>query len=311
MTTHKIKSEDTGRRIDQVVLDMLPNITRSSAKSMLMEGIILINQDQVRPNYKAKEGDSITYDESRVNDFLNKQSHYSIKPVKMDIDVIYEDQNTLVVNKQANLTTHPVPGHREDTLLNGLVYYQTQNNLDGKIRPVHRLDKDTSGVILFAKSRDAHVFYSEQFEKSKVEKAYVAVVRGDFRQILRGSDHIKVQNYLNRSSKEKKMMVEVQSHMGDLAISNIYFDGYWTGLNGTYSRVLVKPKTGRTHQIRVHLAGLGFPILGDPIYSNLKYKRLMLHALSLRLKKFKGEGVEFRSELPKEFTSPSNQSSNL
>lgn len=304
MRNHIIEKKDEGRRIDQFVLDILPNITRSSSKAVIMEGLITINGEKVRSNYKVKESDEIEIDQGAVDLYLNQSSHYSIKPVKMPLDIIFEDDNTIVVNKNCNLTTHPVPGHREDTLLNGLVYYQMKNNLGAKIRPVHRLDKDTSGVILFAKSRDAHVFYSEQFEKAKVQKTYMAVVKGDFKKYLGGKKSITVQNYLARAKKGNtrgKRMVEVKSTDGDLAISEIFFSEYFKGKEQIYSVVKILPKTGRTHQIRVHLSGLGFPILGDPIYSQLPNSRLMLHAYSLRIKKFLGEEAIFTAKLPKEF----------
>jgi 23S rRNA pseudouridine1911/1915/1917 synthase len=310
MSNYIVEKKDEGRRIDQLILDILPNITRSSSKSVIMEGLIKINSSSVRSNYKVKEFDEIQIDENAVDLFLNQSSHYSIKAVKMPLDIIFEDNHTIVVNKSSNLTTHPVPGHREDTLLNGLVYYQQENKLDGKIRPVHRLDKDTSGVILFAKSRDAHIFYSDQFEKSKVQKTYMAVVKGDFKKYLGDREFITIQNFLGRAKKDSyigsvrgKKMVEVISSNGDLAISNIYFERYFTARNSTYSIVRVIPRTGRTHQIRVHLSNLGFPILGDPIYSNLEYTRLMLHSYKLKIKKYLGEETTFVANLPKEFNS--------
>ena len=306
---YPLKQSDKDRRIDQVVLDIITNLTRSSSKSLLMEGIIKVNNQRVKPNYKVKGNDIVSIDEEAMDTFLNKQPYFSIKPTKVYFGLIYEDKDTIVVNKPSGISTHPVPGHREDTLLNGLVYYQLENSKNknvedsiGKIRPVHRLDKDTSGVTLFAKSRDAHVFYSEQFEKQLVEKTYYAVVKGDFKAALRGKRYITVQNYLARSTKERKKMVAVAPHLGQIAISKISMEGNWRGLNGTYSLVKITPKTGRTHQIRVHLSGLGFPVLGDPFYANTPYKRLMLHAYSLRIKKFKGEEVEFIAQLPKVFT---------
>jgi len=298
-----VQKKDQGKRLDQVVLSLLPNITRTSSKKLLMDGIIKVNDEQLRPNYKVKEQDLITYNEEGIDKFLNLEDHSYIKPVKMDIEVIYEDDNTLVVNKPSGLTTHPVPGHREDTLLNGLVHYQNENNLSGKLRPVHRLDKDTSGVILFAKSKEAHDFYSKQFEQNKVQKTYYAVVKGDFRKYLkdRNKEYIIVQNYLARSTKNRKLMVSVSPQLGQVAVTNIFFEKYWKGLKGTYSLVKVEPKTGRTHQIRVHLAGLRFPVVGDPFYSRERYKRLMLHAYSLVIKNFEGEEITFTAKLPDSF----------
>lgn|SRR5690606_586984 len=298
-----VQKKDQGKRLDQVVLSLLPNITRTSSKKLLMDGIIKVNDEQLRPNYKVKEQDLITYNEEGIDKFLNLEDHSYIKPVKMDIEVIYEDDNTLVVNKPSGLTTHPVPGHREDTLLNGLVHYQNENNLSGKLRPVHRLDKDTSGVILFAKSKEAHDFYSKQFEQNKVQKTYYAVVKGDFRKYLkdRNKEYIIVQNYLARSTKNRKLMVSVSPQLGQVAVTNIFFEKYWKGLKGTYSLVKVEPKTGRTHQIRVHLAGLRFPVVGDPFYSRERYKRLMLHAYSLVIKNFGGEEITFTAKLPDSF----------
>jgi len=295
------QNEDIGRRLDQVLLNILPSITRTTAKKLLMEGIVRVNDEQLRPNYKVKQGDHISYNEKIIKDFLESESHSFIKPIKMNINVIYEDEYTLIVDKPYGLTTHPVPGHREDTLLNGLVYYQENISKlkSGKVRPVHRLDKDTSGVILFAKTKEAHDYYSKQFEENKVEKTYYAIVRGDFKKFLGNREYITVQNYLNRSTKDRKKVVVVSKEIGQVAITNIFFERHWDKF---YSLVKVQPKTGRTHQIRVHLAHIGFPILGDIFYSPYKFKRLMLHAYSLKIRNFLDkEEVIFSSKLPQIF----------
>jgi 23S rRNA pseudouridine1911/1915/1917 synthase len=305
MNTFRTTEKEQGYRIDQVVLNILPSITRSTSKKLLMDGLIKVNQEQVRPNYKVKVGDEVSYDENIIKQFTESDDRSNIKPVQMELEVIYEDDSTIVVNKPFGLTTHPVPGHREDTLLNGLVWYQQNNtHSQGKIRPVHRLDKDTSGVILFAKSKDAHQFYSRQFEQGKVEKTYIAAVKGDFKKYLGSRGFITLQNYIERSTKDRKKMIAVPSDRGQVAITNFFFEDYWYGLkNAIYSLVKCSPRTGRTHQIRVHLSGLGFPIVGDSFYSQIQHTRLMLHSYSLKLDVFEKGVMEFIAELPNEFKS--------
>lgn len=311
MTKYITQKKDLLRRIDQLVLDIFPEITRSTSKELVMQGIIKVNGKQVRSNYRINEGDHIDYSTENVTRFIGKNVNSSIKARKMDLKIIFEDEFTIVLNKETGVTTHPVPGHREDTLLNGLVYYQQNKKNDSsdvgestKIRPVHRLDKDTSGVILFAKSRDAQAFYSDQFEKGNVQKTYLAVVKGNFNNFLRqqGKDEVFIQNYLKRSKKEKKKMIVTSNNNGELAISFISYVDRWRGKKGDYSIVKIQPKTGRTHQIRVHLSELGFPIVGDILYDGENYKRLMLHSSSLLIVDFKSKkSKEFSADLPREF----------
>lgn len=310
MTEYITTKKDLLRRIDQVLMDLFPEITRSTSKELVMKGIVQVNSNNVRSNYRVNEGDLISIDKEKVDEYIGKNKNSSIKATKLELKIIFEDEYTIVINKDTGVTTHPVPGHREDTLLNGLVYYQQNNDTlsnnreQRKIRPVHRLDKDTSGVIIFAKTRDAQAFYSDQFEKGSVQKTYLAVVKGNFNNYLhsQGKEEIFLQNYIQRSKKDKKKMITTEGDYGELAISFISFVNRWRGRNGEYSIVKILPKTGRTHQIRVHLSILGFPILGDVLYGGENFKRLMLHSNSLQIKDFKSKKLkEYSADLPKEF----------
>lgn len=292
-------------RIDLYLLNKIPGLTRSYAKKAILNGIVKLNGKQVRPNQYVKDGDSIDYDEKELKEFINSGERSEIKPVNIEFGIIYEDENILVIDKPSNLSSHPVPAHWEDTLLNGIVYWQRENNKLFKPRLVHRLDKDTSGVILVAKTKEAHEFYTKQFESYKAHKTYLAVVKGDFKKFLsqQGKTFITIENFLGRDTKDRKLIVSTNISNGQRAITDIYFEKYWENdLDEIYSLLKVKPKTGRTHQIRSHLKSINFPILGDVLYSETKFKRLMLHAYELEFEEALGNAPKsFKSDSPTEF----------
>jgi len=303
------EEKDLGKRIDLFILEKDLTLTRTSAKKLIMEGLINLAGELVKPNYRLKIGDKVEYKQSESKSFIDSSDLTEISATKMPIDVIYEDKNIILVNKPAGLVVHPVYNHKADTLLNGLTYYFQQKREQVKVRPVHRLDKETSGVILFTKNKELNEFYSKLFENHELEKTYYAVAKGDFADFMDRKGRGGVFEYLTYISKDKtvdRAYFNTSKEKGLIARTKFYFSGYFKHAHNdkVFSLVKVMPLTGRTHQIRVHLSSLGYPILGDLLYSRTPYKRMMLHAYSLKIPVHTAKGVEdrvFVADLPEEF----------
>lgn len=304
ITKFIVENVKDSMRVDLYLLNLHPELSRTSAKKIIIEELLTVNGQKIMPNFRVKNGDIIELFPEKINELFNTQSLTQIKPVSMKLDFIYEDENTIILNKKSGVVVHPVYAHSDDTLMNGLAFYAIKYNKNNankiRIRPVHRLDKDTSGVILFSKNKEAHEYYSKLFEGFKIQKTYVAGVAGNFKNYLsvQGQKKLSITSFLGRSDKTSKK-VEIKKE-GENAITE--FEFYKECKNPKWSLVYAMPKTGKTHQIRVHLLSLEFPIVGDPLYSNIEYSRLMLHAYKLKLKIF-GEEIEreFIAPLPKEF----------
>ncbi len=304
-----VEEKDAGKRVDLFMLEKDLTMTRTSSKKLIMEGLIKVDGVQVKPNYRLKPNEKVEYMASESKKFIDSGELTEISATKMPIDVIYEDENIIIVNKPAGLVVHPVYNHKDDTLLNGLTYYFQQKKEEVKVRPVHRLDKETSGVILFTKNKDVNEFYSKLFEGHNLEKTYYAVVKGDFADFMQRKNRPDVFEYVTYISKEKtvdRAYFNTSKELGVIAKTKFFFANYFKHAHDdrVYSLVKVMPLTGRTHQIRVHLSSLGFPILGDLLYSRNPYKRMMLHAYSLKIPVRSTSGVEervFVAKLPKEF----------
>ena len=298
-------------RLDKFLTKNLENISRSQIKKIIVSKNIKINKKQVTASSELiKENDLI-----EVNVPENKTD--DIEPKKINIEIIYEDKDIVVINKNSGLVVHPGAANKEDTLVNGLLYLYKNNlsNLNGEFRPgiVHRIDKDTSGVIVVAKNNQAHSFLSEQFSKHTIERKYLALVWGVIRP-LKG----KINTLISRSNKNRQLM-SVSDRLGKKAITN-----YKTIKTFAYKEIpkisLVECvlETGRTHQIRVHLGYKGNPLIGDKKYGKKKMKfkkinkkfseilssfsRQALHAKSLGfVHPTKKIFVNFDSKLPDDF----------
>lgn len=296
-----VKKESSGKRLDVFLSANFDKISRSHIQSIIESGEVSINSRVVmKKNTIVKEGDAIS-----VNYDRKKKSEVDLKPCQMDIDILYESERFLVVNKKEGITVHPGCGHSNDTLINGLLYKYKDFGDVGKPRRlglVHRIDKDTSGIVLVALDNYALWFFSRQFEKRNVEKVYIAIVRGDIRDVLKEDKPFCLSNYLGRNRNNRKKMAVVDKSLGKLATTYFYFLGYRKNSSlGEISIVAAKPKTGRTHQIRVHLKSLGFPIIGDKVYGSCSFKRMLLHAISLRIKMLNGRYKSFRTSVPSAF----------
>jgi 23S rRNA pseudouridine1911/1915/1917 synthase len=224
-------------------------------------------------------------------------------PEDIPLDVIYEDEDLLVINKPTGLTVHPATGNWTGTLMNAVhFHFNKTRSVGDKYRSglIHRLDKDTSGVVLIGKTNLGLWHYSKLFADRKVNKTYLAVCTGNIGRVMTNG-RIIVTNYLGRNPGNRKKIAVMNEQKGRLAVTEIKLLKVTEIDNQLYSLVEVKPKTGRTHQIRVHLTSLGFPVLGDKIYGKANYSRLMLHAWKLKLLSPQGKELQLEAKLPEEF----------
>jgi len=293
--SHIINEKISSVRLDRYVSENLRLLSRSQIKVRNLTAIV--NGKEVKLSRSVKQGDSI-------NLSWDDALPLNIIPQDIPLDIIYEDNNCIVVNKVQGMVVHPGAGNRQGTFANAL-YFRRLNKFGGAIPPdvpnqvrpgiVHRLDKDTSGIIIAAYNDEAHVFLAEQFKTRKTRKNYIAIVKGRPSE-LKG----RIETFITRDPKDRKKFAVSQN--GKNAITYYKVIKSW----GTYSLLLLRLKTGRTHQLRVHMRHIGHPILGDPIYGSsdnlFPETTLMLHSKSLALI-LPGETGEkvFSSPVPQRF----------
>ena len=298
-------------RLDKFLTENLKNLSRSQIKKIIVSKNIKINKKQIiASSEKIKENDLIEVNMPEI------KTNY-IKPKKINLDIIYEDEDIIVINKNSGLIVHPGAGNKDETLVNGLLYLYKNNlsNLNGEFRPgiVHRIDKDTSGIIVVAKNNHAHALLSEQFSKHTISRKYVALVWGVIRP-LNG----KISTLISRSKKNRQLM-SVSDRLGKKAVTNYKTIKTFSSKEiPKISLVECILETGRTHQIRVHLEYKGNPLIGDKKYGKKKTKfkkinkkfneilssfsRQALHAKSLGfIHPTKKKFVNFDSRLPNDF----------
>lgn len=290
---YTVTDDDRDRRLDVFLVERLPDLSRSHIQKYLQEEeLILVNGSQRKPHYKLKPGDSI-----QVTIPPPRETH--LESTDINIDVLYEDDSLLVINKQPGIPVHPSPGHDTDTIVNALLHYfgktGTLSSIGGELRPgiVHRLDKDTSGVLLIAKNNTAHERISLSFAERRVTKTYEAFVKGVVQPAIGVIDEPIARSVTHR----KKFTV---SEHGREAVTHYRVID---SLNET-SWLSLTPKTGRTHQIRVHLTHIGHPIIGDPIYARKAHQSeyIALFAKELTVTHpMSGELVTFRAPYPAHF----------
>ncbi|WP_349584578.1 RluA family pseudouridine synthase [Leuconostoc citreum] len=293
--TEKITLEitkETGR-IDAVLAKKSLPYSRTVLAEWLQDGHIVVNQTQVKRSYKVNSGDLITILPPAVQ-------NTEIIAENMPLDIIYEDNDLLVVNKPQGMVVHPAAGHTSGTLVNALLYHAPLSTINGSFRPgiVHRIDRDTSGLLMVAKNDKAHQALSEQLKAHKNERIYYALVRGEF-----SEDSGTINAPLARHKVDRKKQA-VQAG-GREAITHFEVVTRYVG----YTLLKIRLETGRTHQIRVHMTYIGHPIIGDPVYgsaqklSHVTLNGQMLHAKTLSLTQpTTGELLTFDSELPSYFT---------
>jgi 23S rRNA pseudouridine1911/1915/1917 synthase len=307
--TEKVTKKHEGNRVDLYFMSQQPYFTRTLIKKLIKAELIKINGKTIFPNQRLVENDEVSYELGKVNAFTQEKGNsFKIKPKNHNLEVIYEDENIIVVNKPEGLNSHPVTKHDSNSVLNGIIYYlENQSEFDSnvKVRLVHRLDKDTSGVLLASKNIEAHDFYSDLFENRNIHKEYIAIVHRDFERFLEEEDLelLSITSYIGTDKRDPKKYANTDKKHGKLAKTKIFFEEHFNKFGKKkFSIVKVIPETGRTHQIRVHLSSKGFPILGDRVYGGQKYKRLMLHAHSLTVPLFRSDKeIELIAEVPEKF----------
>jgi 23S rRNA pseudouridine1911/1915/1917 synthase len=299
----RVTSKDQGKRLDQFLSQIDLDLSRSQAKKLIEEKVILLNQKSAKPSVHLKQGDLIS-------GTLPKPKPLSLKPEPSPLNILYEDPSIIVVDKPAGMVVHPAAGNPSGTLVNALLYHcRDLSGINGVLRPgiVHRLDKDTSGVMVVAKDDQAYHHLIKQFKNRTVEKVYLAIAYGEFIQAEGLID-----SAIGRHPKERKRM-STRTKKGRIAITRWkrveHLDGF--------SLLEIYPQTGRTHQIRVHLSSMGHPLLGDPLYGRKgrpgsiqdpllkecvrRMNRQALHANRLAFDHPRtGERVQFEALLPQD-----------
>lgn len=278
-----------GSRIDKYIADM-SDISRSFAAKLCDEEKVLVNGKTAKKKQTLMEGDVIEI-------FLPPVENIEAKPEDISIDIVYEDDDVIVVNKPQGMVVHPAPGNESGTLVNALLHHCTLSAINGVMRPgiVHRIDKDTSGLLVVAKNNEAHMFLSDQLKERKALRKYIALVNGNITE-----DTFTVNKPIARHPKDRKKMAIV--HGGREAITHVKVLERF----GQYTLIECVLQTGRTHQIRVHLASLGHSIVGDRTYGIKKEKfnleGQLLHAKTIGFVHPKTKKtMEFDSEIPAYF----------
>lgn len=287
-----VAQEDVKKRIDVFLASLLKDLSRSYIQKGIEEGWVRVNGKFVKPNYKLKKGDIIEAE-------IPAPKPLSLEPENIPLDIIYEDQDIIVVNKPRGMVVYPAPGNYSGTLVNALLHHTKDlSGINGVLRPgiVHRLDKDTSGVIVVAKNDQAHRELVNQFKNKKVKKKYLAIVWG---KIL--EDKATIEAPIGRHP-VKRIEMAVDAKHGKEAITHFKVIERF----GDFTFIEVDIETGRTHQIRVHMSYIGHPIVGDPVYSRKKnpfnIKGQALHAFRLGLyHPRKGEFMTFEAPVPEDF----------
>lgn len=290
--TYNLVVDEPGARLDRFVSTRCPEISRTQAQRLITDGHITVNGRPVKPGLKLTAGDRITIE-------LPPPPPTLLSPEAIPLKIVYEDDDLLVIDKPAALTVHPAPGHPSHTLVNAILSHLPKlPETDDWRRPgiVHRLDKGTSGLMLVAKNSAAHRNLSEQFRSRSVIKSYIALVQGH----LTPPDGI-IEAPIGRDREHRERMAVVAAGHGREARTHYHVLKYI----GRYTLLEVRPETGRTHQIRVHLAAIGYPVVGDTVYGvkSIYLSRQFLHAARLGFHlPATGEFVEFKADLPPDLT---------
>lgn len=281
-------------RLDVYITDKYKDLSRTMVQKLIEEGSIKVNGNIKKLSYKVQLNDEISI-------CIPKAKETDLKPQEIPIEVVYEDDDIIVVNKPKGLVVHPANGNPDGTLVNAIMAMckESLSGIGGELRPgiVHRLDKDTSGLLIVAKNDKAHINMSEQIKNRQVTKKYIALVRGVIQE-----DDATIDMPIGRSTKDRKKMAVTKS--GKQAVTHFKVLKRYP----KYTLLEVKIDTGRTHQIRVHMAEIGHPVVGDMVYSNGKndfgIQGQMLHAKSLDFKHpITGKQMHLEAELPQYFKS--------
>ena len=288
-----VENEEKTQRIDAYLAKKYEDMSRVAVKRLIDEEKILVNNKKTKASYKVQENDEITIEEETPKEI-------ELKAQNIPLEILYEDNDIIVVNKPKGMVVHPANGNPDGTLVNAVmaICHDSLSGIGGEIRPgiVHRLDKDTSGVIVVAKNDKAHINLSEQIKNHEVEKTYWALVKGFVKE-----NEATINMPIGRSTSNRKKMAVTKS--GKQAITHFKVIKRYKTHKQDYALLEVKIETGRTHQIRVHLSQIGYPIVGDSTYSNGKnewgIEGQCLHAKSLKFKHpITGKEMYIEAKLP-------------
>lgn len=296
----KVDEQASGQRLDLFLVTGQNDISRTLVRQRINEGGVVLNGKlEYRPNYKVKIDDDICFTYQ-----INIPSNNDLKPENLPIDIIYEDDDLVVVDKPSGMVIHPATGNSSGTLMNAILYHFKEiSKIGNSIRSglIHRIDKDTSGLVMIGKSNKGLWYYSKLFAEREVNKTYIAILAGNIATRI-PKEGLIVRNYLGRNPGNRKKYSVVEPGKGRNAETKIKLLKVIKDGTKYYSVVTASPKTGRTHQIRVHLSSLGYPILGDVIYGkHNRYKRLMLHAWKIKVKLLNDKIITFEAPLPNSF----------
>lgn len=291
--TFAAEKEDIGIRIDVFLADALEDVSRSGVQKLMEQGHIQLNGKVVKPNYKLREKDVI---DVQIPDVAEPE----ILPENIPLDILYEDQDVIVLNKPQGMVVHPAPGHTSGTLVNALMYHcgAELSGINGEKRPgiVHRIDKDTSGVLMVAKNNAAHQSLAEQLAVHSITRKYNAIVYNGF-----SEESGTVDQPIGRNPQDRKKMAVTQKHSRHAVTHYRVLERL-----GNFTLIEAQLETGRTHQIRVHMTYIGHPLLGDTVYGKKKQpfglEGQVLHARVLGFRHpSTGEYMEFEAPLPPYF----------
>ena len=286
--------ENQQMRLDKYLTEQFPEQTRSYLQKLIKDGEVLVNGKTVKAGYQLTKGDEVS-----VN--IPEPKELDVEPQKMDLDIVYEDDDVILINKPKGMVVHPAPGHTTDTLVNGLLYHCKDNlsGINGVARPgiVHRIDRDTTGILIVCKNDMSHNSIAAQLKEHSITRRYRALVHGNVK-----NDTGTVEGPIGRHPVDRKKM-SINERNGKPAVT------HYTVLErfGNYTLIECVLETGRTHQIRVHMTSIGHPLVGDEVYGPAKcpFKGLQgqsLHAMVLGFVHPRtGEYMEFSAELPEYF----------
>lgn len=293
----KIIAKHGGERIDKFLAQKLDK-SRSLVQKLIKDELVLVNGEVVKTNYSVADGDEIDVIQLDVVDNTN------IIPQPMDLDIVYEDDDLLVINKPSGLVVHPAPGHYQDTLVNGLLAYSNKlSDINGEFRPgiVHRIDKDTSGLLVVCKNNESHEALANQLSDKTLFRQYLAIVHGEIEE-----DEGEIIAPIGRDPRDRVKMAVVAKNSKEAQTNFKVLERY-----DHYTLVSCNLLTGRTHQIRVHFDFINYPLVGDPLYGikpTIDTKGQALHAYKLGfIHPRSGEYMEFEAKPPQEFVDTLNQ----
>ena len=290
-----IDSENAKKRLDIYLSENIKDRTRSYIKTLIVSGNVLVNGKEEKSGYKLKNKDEIVVT-------IPKDELLDIKEENIPLNIIFEDDDIIIINKEKGMVVHPANGNYTGTVVNSLMYSHKNNlsSINGIVRPgiVHRIDKDTSGIIVVAKNDNAHKKLSSQFKEHSITRKYIAIVKGIVKK-----DTMDIDLPIGRSEKDRKKMAVTNKNSKNAVTHIKVLKRFY---NSNLTLVEATLETGRTHQIRVHMAYMGYPLLGDSVYgkkdSKFKINGQVLHAKTLGfIHPTTNKYVEFDSNLPKYF----------